>query len=201
MRPSDSEPSDATTPRSPDLLRLAPGTEVGRFLVRNLLGQGGMGAVYLAWDPVLERKVALKAIRLGHDGQVASTGRFRREAMALAQLNHSNVCQVHDWVEARDSAFIAMEFIEGETLLAAAPRMDLRQKLQALRSMAHALDAAHAKGIVHRDLKPSNVMLDASGQVKVLDFGLARLVDESNSGAQLATGPAPNLRALKAAAA
>jgi len=201
MHPSDSEPSDATTPRSPDMLRLAPGTEVGRFQVRNLLGQGGMGAVYLAWDPVLERKVALKAIRLGHDGQVASTGRFRREAMALAQLNHGNVCQVHDWVEARDSAFIAMEFIEGETLLAAAPRMDLRQKLQALRSIAHALEAAHAKGIVHRDLKPRNVMLDASGQVKVLDFGLARLVDESNSGVQLATGPAPNLQLLRGAAA
>ena len=201
MYPSDSESSDATSPRSPDLLRLAPGTEIGRFQVRNLLGQGGMGAVYLAWDPVLERKVALKAIRLGHDGQVASTGRFRREAMALAQLNHSNVCQVHDWVEARDSAFIAMEFIEGETLLAAAPRMDLRQKLLALRSIAHALEAAHAKGIVHRDLKPTNVMIDGSGQVKVLDFGLARLVDESNSGTQLVTGPAPNLLALQAAAA
>jgi eukaryotic-like serine/threonine-protein kinase len=201
MYPSDSESSDTTSPRSPDLLRLAPGTEIGRFQVRNLLGQGGMGAVYLAWDPVLERKVALKAIRLGQDGQVASTGRFRREAMALAQLNHSNVCQVHDWVEARDSAFIAMEFIEGETLLAAAPRMDLRQKLLALRSIADALGAAHAKGIVHRDLKPTNVMIDASGQVKVLDFGLARLVDESNSGMQLVTGPTPNLLALQAAAA
>ena len=201
MHPSDSESSDATAPRPPDLLHLVPGTEVGRFQVRNLLGQGGMGAVYLAWDPVLERKVALKAIRLGHEGQVASTGRFRREAMALAQLNHRNVCQVHDWVEARDSAFIAMEFIEGETLLAAAPRMDLRQKLQALQSIAHALEAAHAKGIVHRDLKPTNVMIDASGQVKVLDFGLARLVDESNSGTQLTTGPVPNLLSLQGGAA
>ncbi|MBK7292416.1 MAG: protein kinase [Holophagaceae bacterium] len=93
--------------------KLAPGTGVGRFQVRSLLGQGGMGAVYLAWDPVLERKVALKAIRLGQAGEVASTARFRREAMALAQLNHRNVCQVHDWVEAGGNAYIAMELIEG----------------------------------------------------------------------------------------
>lgn len=180
----------------PDLEALPAGTEIGRFQVRTLLGQGGMGAVYLAWDPVLERKVALKSIRLDQDGQVAATGRFRREAMALAQLNHPHVCQVHDWVEARGSAFIAMEFVEGETLSTLAPTMALRQKLQALHSIAEALDAAHAKGIVHRDLKPSNVMLDASGQVKVLDFGLARLMDSATSPGELPTGNVPNLSQL-----
>lgn len=180
--------------------KLAPGTGVGRFQVRSLLGQGGMGAVYLAWDPVLERKVALKAIRLGQAGEAASTARFRREAMALAQLNHRNVCQVHDWVEADGSAYIAMEFIEGETLSARAPSMDLRQKLEALRSIAHALEAAHAKGIVHRDLKPSNVMLDASGEVKVLDFGLARLVDSASDAAEASTDRVPNLYGIAAQA-
>lgn len=178
--------------------KLAPGTVVGRFQVRSLLGQGGMGAVYLAWDPVLERKVALKAIRLGQAGEVASTARFRREAMALAQLNHRNVCQVHDWVEAGGSAYIAMEFIEGETLSARAAGMDLRQKLEALRSIAHALEAAHAKGIVHRDLKPSNVMLDATGEVKVLDFGLARLVDSASDPGEASTDNVPNLSGLAA---
>jgi tetratricopeptide (TPR) repeat protein len=134
-----------------------------------------MGAVYLAWDPVLERRIALKSIRLGKDGQADATERFRREALALAQLNHPHVCQVHDWVEARGNAYIAMEFIAGETLAKVAPSMELRQKLLALSAIAQALEAAHAKGIVHRDLKPGNVMVDASGQVKVLDFGLARL--------------------------
>ncbi len=176
--------------------KLAPGTGVGRFQVRSLLGQGGMGAVYLAWDPVLERKVALKAIRLGQAGEVASTARFRREAMALAQLNHRNVCQVHDWVEAGGSAYIAMEFVEGETLSARAPSMDLRQKLEALRSIAHALEAAHAKGIVHRDLKPSNVMLDAGGEVKVLDFGLARLVDSASDPSAVSTDNVPHLSGI-----
>jgi len=180
----------------PGRTQLAPGTGIGRFQVRSLLGQGGMGAVYLAWDPVLERKVALKAIRLGQAGEVASTARFRREAMALAQLNHRNVCQVHDWVEAGGSAYIAMEFVEGETLSAKGSRMDLRQKLEALRSIAHALEAAHAKGIVHRDLKPSNVMLDASGEVKVLDFGLARLVDSAADPGAVSTDNVPNLSGI-----
>ncbi|GLH74245.1 hypothetical protein GETHLI_27470 [Geothrix limicola] len=156
-----------------------------------------MGAVYLAWDPVLERKVALKSIRLGEDGKAATAGRFRREAMALAQLNHRHVCQVHDWVESGGSAYIAMEFVEGETLAAAAPKMDLRQKLLALRAIAYALEAAHAKGIVHRDLKPSNVMIDGAGQIKVLDFGLARLVDSASAKGDLPTGKdVPNLSLL-----
>jgi tetratricopeptide (TPR) repeat protein len=136
-----------------------------------------MGAVYEAWDPVLERKVAIKAVCLGGVGKEEALARFRREAMALAQLNHPNVCQIHDWVEARGGAYIAMEFIEGETLATAGMGMDVPRKLQVLRAIARALEAAHAKGLVHRDLKPSNVMVDARGNVKVLDFGLARLAD------------------------
>jgi tetratricopeptide (TPR) repeat protein/predicted Ser/Thr protein kinase len=172
---------------------------VGRFVVESLLGLGGMGAVYQAWDPVLERRVALKAIRLGELGKAVSTERFRREAMALAQLNHPNVCQVHDWVETRGSAHIAMEYFEGQTLAKAAPGMDLWQKLQALRAMAYALGAAHAKGIVHRDLKPGNVMVDTAGQVKVLDFGLARLVDSAYALGETTTGNFPHLPALEEA--
>lgn len=143
-----------------------------------------MGAVYEAWDPVLERKVAIKAVRLGGAGKEEALARFRREAMALAQLNHPNVCQIHDWVESRGGAYIAMEFIEGETLATAGMGMDLPRKLQVLRAIARALEAAHAKGLVHRDLKPSNVMVDVRGNVKVLDFGLARLAD---------AGQAPNV--------
>jgi eukaryotic-like serine/threonine-protein kinase len=188
-------PSGPEGPQEQGLGVLAPGKMVGRFLVESLLGQGGMGAVYLAWDPVLERRVALKSIRLGKDGHAAATERFRREAMALAQLNHPCVCQVHDWVEARGSAYIAMEYVEGETLAKVGQGLDLHRKLQALHAIARALEAAHGKGIVHRDLKPGNVMMDSRGQVKVLDFGLARLVasageeqDADTDGALLLTG-------------
>ncbi len=196
MQPVTPASPDGVTPGPPGPGPLAPGTRIGRFQVQSLLGQGGMGAVYLAWDPVLERKVALKSIRLGADGKEAATARFRREAMALAQLNHRHVCQVHDWVEAGGNAFIAMEFIEGGTLLKVAEGLDLRQKLQVLQAIAAALEAAHAKGIVHRDLKPSNVMVDASGQVKVLDFGLARLADSASTKGNAITGNTPNLTLL-----
>jgi|GEM_PF-283179 len=161
---------------SVELGTLEVGAWVGRFKVEALLGQGGMGAVYRVWDPVLERRLALKAVRFGRVNDPAAQERFRREAMALAQLNHRNVCQVHDWVEWEGNAFIAMEMISGQMLPEASKGLDYRGKLRVLRSIARALEAAHAKGIVHRDLKPSNVMVDPEGQVKVLDFGLARFV-------------------------
>lgn len=155
---------------------LEAGSWVGRFKVEAMLGQGGMGAVYRVWDPVLERHLALKSVRLGRVNDPAALERFRREAMALAQLNHPNVCQVHDWVEWDGNAFIAMEMIDGELLSEAAHHLDYRGKVRVMLAIAKALEAAHAKGIVHRDLKPSNVMVDPAGQVKVLDFGLARFV-------------------------
>ncbi len=163
-------------PVGPDGI-LAPGVQVGRFVVQGLLGQGGMGAVYRAWDPVLERTVALKALRVEDDDFEEAQERFRREALTLAQLNHQNVCKIHDLVDWQGQVFIAMEFIEGQLLSEAAAGLDTPGKLRALRSMAGALEAAHARGIVHRDLKPGNIMVDAEGQVKVLDFGLARLVE------------------------
>ncbi|MDP1831730.1 MAG: protein kinase [Geothrix sp.] len=183
---------------------LEPGTQVGRFQVEELLGTGGMGEVYRAWDPTLERSVALKALRSGEEREAGAPERFRREALALAQLNHPNVCQVHDWVDGPGGTFIAMELVEGRTLDQAAPGLKVREKLQVIRSVAMALEAAHAKGLIHRDLKPSNIMV-ARGQgdhglrVKVLDFGLARLADPQGPAELQLTPPAvPNLALIRA---
>lgn len=184
---------------------LEPGDLVGRFQVETLLGAGGMGEVYRAWDPTLERAVALKALRTCEEREHGGPERFRREALALAQLNHPNVCQVHDWVSGPGGTYIAMELLEGQTLDLAAPELKLRDKLQVIRGVALALEAAHAKGLVHRDLKPSNIMV-APGKgghlgplVKVLDFGLARLTDPHVPGeTQITPGPVPNLALLQA---
>jgi len=178
----DAEPAPSSKRRI-----LESGTQVGRFRVEALLGTGGMGEVYRAWDPTLERSVALKALRAGADREATAPERFRREALALAQLNHPNVCQVHDWMESPSGTYIAMELLAGRTLDQAAPDLTVREKLQVVSAVAHALEAAHAKGLIHRDLKPGNIMVaQAPGtrklEVKVLDFGLARLVDPSGSG-------------------
>ena len=179
MKPPDPDSGE----RPADRGALQPGTWVGRYQVEALLGRGGMGAVYRVRDSVLERSVALKAIRFGETGDPAVLGRFRREAMALAQVNHPNVCQVHDWVESGNGAFIAMELIEGKTLTESAPALDATSKLGVLRDIACALQAAHAKGIVHRDLKPFNIMVTGERRVKVLDFGLARFLGAGESSA------------------
>jgi len=172
--------------------------------VESLLGSGGMGEVYRAWDPTLERSVALKALRTSEEREQGAMERFRREALALAQLNHPNVCQVHDWVTGPSGTFIAMELLEGQTLDQAAPSLKLREKLQVIRGVALALEAAHAKGLVHRDLKPGNIMVapgqgDQGPRVKVLDFGLARITDPNASGEnQITPGPVPNFALLQA---
>ncbi|WP_257304963.1 serine/threonine-protein kinase [Geothrix campi] len=199
-----SNESDAESAPSFRRRILEAGTQVGRFRVEALLGTGGMGEVYQAWDPTLERSVALKALRAGADREASAPERFRREALALAQLNHPNVCQVHDWMESPSGTYIAMELIEGRTLDQAAPDLTVREKLQVVSAVAHALEAAHAKGLIHRDLKPGNVMVaQAPGsrklQVKVLDFGLARLVDPSGPGESRTTpSGVPTLATLKA---
>lgn len=194
---------DAESASSSKRRILDAGTQVGRFRVEALLGTGGMGEVYQAWDPTLERSVALKALRSGQEREATAPERFRREALALAQLNHPNVCQVHDWVENPSGTYIAMELIEGRTLDQAAPDLSTREKLQVVSAVAHALEAAHAKGLIHRDLTPRNIMVaQAPGsrklQVKVLDFGLARLVDAGTPGERHTPLGVPSLVTLRA---
>lgn len=161
---------------------LRPGEVVsGRFQVEAIIGVGGMGEVARAFDQTLERTVALKAVRDEQMKDPEAMGRLKREALALAQLNHPHICQVHDWVETQGGAYLALEWVEGRTLDLAAKSLPLKERMRLLSHVLMGLEAAHAKGLVHRDLKPFNVMVTPQGVAKVLDFGLARLADANAS--------------------
>lgn len=167
-----------------------------RFRLEHLAGVGGMGEVYRAWDLRLQRPVALKRLRHMADLDQPARVRFHREAQALAQLNHPQVCQVYDLLKDPAGAFIAMEWLEGETLDLALQGLDLTRRCRLLQQAAEGLAAAHAQGLVHRDLKPRNMMVQG-GQLKILDFGLVRLGTVADPEARLqdleplSTGSAP----------
>lgn len=152
------------------------GTLIDRFLVLEQLGAGGMGVVYAAHDPELDRKVALKLLlpRVGAAGYGDQT-RLLREAQALAKLSHPNVVAVHDVGTRGDRVWIAMEFVSGQTLTAWARERPRRwpELLAVLADVARGMAAAHEAGLVHRDIKPDNVMIGQDGRVRVMDFGLA----------------------------
>ncbi|MDX1631635.1 MAG: protein kinase, partial [Thermoanaerobaculia bacterium] len=145
-----------------------------RYRIQELLGAGGMGQVYKAWDPVLDRPVALKYLR-GDDPKLME--RMLREARAQAKVAHENVCQVYETGEDEGKAFIAMQYVDGVSLDEAATEMTLEEKLDVLRRVAEAVQAAHNQGLIHRDLKPSNVMVvrtEGGGwHPFVVDFGIA----------------------------
>ncbi len=172
------DPVELTEPRL-----LAVGAKIGRYVVQERLGAGGMGIVYVAHDPELDRKIVLKLLHPGLAGSstAMSTGRARllREAQAMARLSHANVVAIHDVGTFGDEVFIAMDFVDGVTLtqwLRAAPR-SLPEILRVFRDAGRGLAAAHRAGLVHRDFKPDNVMVATDGEVRVMDFGLARGAD------------------------
>ena len=133
--------------------------------------------MYAADDETLKRRVALKSIRAEHQLDAESKARFLREARLLSQLDHPNVCRVYDYLEEGDSAWLVLELIEGKNLReAVAAGMDVPQRLRLAEQIASVLVATHAAGVIHRDLKPGNVMVTTAGEVKVLDFGLARSI-------------------------
>src|SRR5262249_33189305 len=162
---------------------LEPNTTLSHYRIVSKLGAGGMGEVYLAQDAKLDRKVALKVL----PGDVASNRdrmeRFVREAKAAAALNHPNIAHIYEIGESEGTHFIAMEFIDGVTLREKIHRegASLSKLLKYLTQVAEGLTKAHAAGIVHRDLKPDNIMITRDDYAKVLDFGLAKLVEPQRS--------------------
>jgi tRNA A-37 threonylcarbamoyl transferase component Bud32/tetratricopeptide (TPR) repeat protein len=151
------------------------GQRFGHIRVTAAVGEGGMGEVYAGYDETLQRKVALKVLHADSRLDDEARERLLREARALSRLDHPNICRIHDYIDSGDSDLLVLEFIDGRTLDdALVETMTRAEKLRIAISIAGVLEAAHRAGIVHRDLKPDNVMLTKSGEVKVLDFGLAR---------------------------
>jgi eukaryotic-like serine/threonine-protein kinase len=183
---------------------LAVGSRFDRYIVTGLLGAGGMGVVYAAHDPELDRRVAIKVLPdLGAPRRTQqSEARLRREAQALARLSHPNVVGVYDVGTARGRLFIAMQLVDGESLdrVLAARRHSPREILALFIAAGRGLAAAHDAGIVHRDFKPSNVFVDRSGLVSVGDFGLARGAGGSSDGADDGAAPTAEPGSLLGAA-
>ena len=150
-------------------------TQIGRFIVRAWLGEGAFGIVYRAYDPQLDREVALKVAKAGALSTSQRVERFLREARSAARLRHPNIVPLFDSGQAGGDYYIACAFIRGQTLEEAArgKRLDTRRVAQVVRQLAEALAYAHGEGIIHRDVKPANVMLDDRGQPLLMDFGLA----------------------------
>lgn len=151
------------------------GQRFGHIRVTEVVGQGGMGDVYAGYDEKLERRVAVKVLNTDQRLDQEARDRLLREARALSRLDHPNICRIHDYIESGDVDLLVLEFIDGTTLdHALAQDLSRGEKLRIASAIAGVLVAAHRAGIVHRDLKPENVMLTKTGEVKVLDFGLAR---------------------------
>jgi len=164
-------------------MSLPPDTQLGRYQIISPIGACGMGEVYLAQDTSLRRKVALKVLPLEVAANQDRMRRFKQEATAAASLNHPNIAHVYEIGEADRFHFIAMEYVQGETLREKIrdESEDLAKLLRVLQHVAEGLAKAHAAGIVHRDLKPENIMISADGHAKILDFGLAKLIEPQGS--------------------
>ncbi len=158
------------------------GEKIGHIRVTEFLAKGGMGDVYAGYDEKLGRRVALKAIRSEHRLNAEAKARFLREARILSQLEHPRICRIHDLVEEDDADVLVLELIQGKSLREAIRAgLDPAQRMRIACQIVDVLAVAHARAVVHRDLKPDNVMVEPGGDVKVLDFGLARSIEDISS--------------------
>lgn len=173
-QPSGTSRSGSSTPDLPESL--------GRFRIERLLGQGGMGLVYLAHDPKKDRQIALKVMAIEKADNPTLVKRFRSEAMATRELRHENIVGVYEAGSINDQFYIALEYIDGTDvgqLIASRGRLPIQRSLEIIRQTAAALEQANARGIVHRDIKPSNLLIRRDGVVKLTDMGLARSTDDA----------------------
>ncbi|MDR0522583.1 MAG: serine/threonine protein kinase [Planctomycetaceae bacterium] len=167
---------------------LPPGTQLGSFIIRQYIGGGGMGRVYLATDTALDRDVAVKVLPQQKTTDHGIVARFMNEARSAARLNHEHIAQVYFAGEESGIPFIAFEYVEGinvRTMIEENDVFSLPQALNYLLQIAHALSHAAAHGVVHRDVKPSNILITPQGKAKLIDMGLARLLDPDEAGNDL----------------
>jgi serine/threonine protein kinase len=169
---------------------LQSGTQVGRYEIQRRIGRGGMGTVYVAHDPVLRRMVAIKVFLSDLDLPDA-VERFTREARSAAALNHTNIVTIHDYGEFDSQPYIVMEYVQGETLTEIIGRkapVSIAEKLRWIEELCAGVAYAHRVGVIHRDIKPTNLMIDGSGRLKILDFGIARMLGTLASNATALIG-------------
>ncbi|UCH84103.1 MAG: serine/threonine protein kinase [Candidatus Latescibacterota bacterium] len=157
------------------------GQKLSHYRFTDRISEGGMGTVYKAEDFALERTVAIKMIKPSHQDPVIATKRFLREAQAISRIDHPNVVTVYEIIQKGDASFLIMQYVEGQSLRACLSKrqMDPGTALRIASEIAAGLEAAHQIGVVHRDVKPENIIIEPSGRPKVLDFGVARLIDRS----------------------
>ena len=171
-------------------MSLQPGSSIGTYEIVAALGKGGMGEVYRARDANLKRDVAIKSLPEVFAGDADRLMRFQREAEALAALNHPNIGAIYGLEESGGGRFLVLELVEGDTLEERLKRgaLSIDEALRLGLQIAGALEAAHEKGLVHRDLKPANIKITSEGDIKVLDFGLAKAFEPASSASGLPAG-------------